>query len=121
MRLLKLSSVFVLTLFFITILIPEANARGRRSHTSFGFSVNVGGPGYVVAPAPVAVPPPCPVVVAGPRPPVVVTPAPIAAPMYPAYVAPAPYPYYYAPAPVVVERRPRMFVQPGFSYTYRRR
>lgn len=101
MRAMKLSSIFLLSLFFLSAFIPEASARHHcKSRTSFGLSFNVGGgPGYVVAPAPVVAPPPV-------------------------YVAPAPVPaysyYYAAPAPVVVEN-PGVYVQPGFSYSYWRR
>lgn len=82
----------------ITVLLvgftAEVNAgRHYRSHTSVGFSFNVGAPTYVVSPPP----------------PVIVAPA------YPVYSAPvvysypAPYPYYYS-APVVVH--------PGVTYTH---
>ena len=101
MKMLKLSSILILTLFFLSAFIPEASA--KRCRSSFGLRVNVGGPNYVVAPAPA---------------PVVAAPAPV----YPAYVAPAPYPYYYAPAPApVVVESPGVYVQPGFSYSYWRR
>ncbi|MFI0434918.1 MAG: hypothetical protein ACH350_04215 [Parachlamydiaceae bacterium] len=118
MKMLTFSSVIVLTFVFLSSFVPEASARCRKNHSSFGFSVNVGGPDYVVAPAPVVVPPPvyttAPTVYAAP------------APVYPGYVTPAPYPYYYsAPAPVVVQRpatvvveRPAGYVRPGFSYSY---
>jgi hypothetical protein len=103
MSFMKLSSIFLLAVLFIGAFIPEASARRHcRSRSSFGLSFNLGGPGYVVAPAPA---------------PAVIAPAPV----YPgrAYVAPPPvypYPYYYAP-PVMVER-PGVYVQPGFSYSY---
>lgn len=110
MKMMKLSSIFLLSLFFISAFVPEASARhGCRS--SFGLSFNVGGPGYVVAPAPV---------VAAPVYQAPVYPAPVyQAPVYPTYVQ-APAYYYSAPAPVVVQR-PGYYVQPGFSYTYRSR
>jgi hypothetical protein len=109
-KIFKLSSIFLLSGLFLSTFIPEAEARGYcRSY--FGFNVNIGNPGYVVQPAPVVAAP-------------VVAPAPVMAPGYmaaPGYVAaPVPaYQYYYAapaPAPVVVERRPRVYVQPGFSF-----
>lgn len=105
MRMMKLSSILLLSILFISAFIPEASARHCRSRTSFGLSFNVGNPGYVVAPAPA---------------PAYVAPAPVYAyPAYPGYMAPAPYPYYYN-APVVVER-PGYYVQPGFSYSHWRR
>lgn len=113
MKMMKLSSIFLLSLFFISAFIPEASARHCRNRTSFGLSFNVGGPGYAVAPAYVAPAPVYPAYAA----PAYVAPAYAA----PAYVAPAPYPYYYsAPAPVVVER-PGVYVQPSFSYSHWRR
>ncbi len=100
MKITKLSSILLLSMFFMWAFIPEASAR-HHCRSSFGLNFNVGNPGYVVAPAPAPV----------------VAPAPVYP--YPAYVAPAPvYPYY--GAPVVVER-PGMYVQPGFSYSYWRR
>ena len=118
MNMLKLSSVTLLTLCFLSTFIPEANARCHRSRSSFGFSMNVGGPSYVVAPAPVVAA--APVYVAPP--PVYAAPAPV----YPRYVTPAPTPYYYStPTAVMVERpsavvveRPVGYVRPGFSYSY---
>ena len=100
MRIMKLSSILLLSMFFLWAFIPEASAARCKSRTSFGLSFNVGGPAYV-APAPAYVAPA----------PAYVAPAP-----YPAYVAPAPYPYYYS-APVVVQR-PGYYVQPGVSYSY---
>jgi len=120
MKFLKITSVLILSAVFFSAFIPEASARyGCKRRSSFGMSFNVGGPGYVVAPAPVVA---APVVVA---PAVVpVAPAPVVYGYgygYNTYVAPAPYPYYYtAPAPVVVQRP--AYVQPstGFSFSFRR-
>ena len=112
MKIMKLSSILLLSMFFMLALIPEASARHchKKCRSSFGLSFNVGGPRYVVAPAPV-VAASAPVVVPAP-----VYPAPVYA--YPAYAAPG-YPYPYYGAPVVIERSaPRAYVQPGFSYSY---
>lgn len=112
MKFLTFSIIGLFIAVFILTCIPEASAKHHcRSRTSVGFSVNMGSPGYVVAPAPVvvAVPP------VYPPPPAVytyATPYPCAT-----YTTYATYPYY--SAPVVVER-PAAYVQPGFSYSYRR-
>lgn len=104
MKLLKFSSILLLSLFLMCAFIPEASARHHRykSRSSFGLSFNVAPtPSYVVAPAPVAV-----------MPYRAVAPAPV-------YPYPYPYPYYYAPAPVIVERpATSLYVSPGFSYSY---
>jgi hypothetical protein len=107
MKIMKLSSIFLLSMFFIWIFMPEAHAKHHcRGRSSFGLSFNFGGgPSYLVAPTPV------------------VAAAPVYA--YPGYVTPAPvapvytYPGYVAP---VIVPRPitRMYVQPGFSYSYLR-
>lgn len=98
MKLIKLSSILLLSLLIMCAFIPQASAKHHRckSRTSFGLGFNVApAPSYVVAPAPVAVMP-------------YRTFAP--APVYP-------YPYYYAPAPVVVQQ-PSFYVNPGFSFSY---
>lgn len=105
MKFLKLSSIFIFTTLLLLSFSSEASARHHcKSRSSFGLSFNIGGPSYV-APAPA---------------PVVVAPAPV----YPVgYPVPAPVYYqtptgYYYSAPVVVERRPSVYVQPGFSYSF---
>lgn len=101
-KILIIAGLLTVSLFAV---MPEASARHHcRSRSAFGFSVNVGGPGYVAAPAPVVVAPP--VYPVYPPPPGY---------YYPAYTT---YPAYYPP--VVVEQ-PRYYVQPGFSYSYWRR
>lgn len=118
MKIMKLSSILLLSLFFMSAFIPEASARKYcRSRSSFGLSFNVGTPGYVVAPAPVVAAP-----VVAPAP-VYPYPAPayVAAPGYaaPGYAAYPSYPYSYYSAPVVVGRPgPAVYVQPGFSYSH---
>lgn len=115
MKIMKLSSILLLSMFFLWAFIPEASAKQHcRSRTSFGLSFNMGNPSYVVAPAPVA---PAPVIAPAPvyRYPTYAASAPVY--RYPAYVAPAPVYYPYYTAPVVVER-PSVYVQPGFSYSY---
>ncbi len=97
MKILKISSILLLSTFFLGVF-SQASARHECRHcTSFGLSFNVGSPSYAVAPVPV-----------------IAAPAPVYSPYAPAPI----YPYYYN-APVVVER-PNGYVQPGFSYSYRR-
>jgi hypothetical protein len=104
MKIIKLSSILLLSMFFMWVFMPEVSAKSCRSRTSFGLSFNIGSLGYVVAPTPVVTPAP------------VVAPAPVYP--YPTYIAPAPvYPYSYYSTPVVVER-PGVYVRPGFSYSY---
>lgn len=116
MKFMKASALFVLAVLFLGAFIPEASARHCKKRSSFGLSFNVGGPGYVVAPAPAPV---------------------VAAPVYPVY---PPYPtyqgyvpgtvYYGAPvygapvygAPVeVVRPAAPVYVEPGFSFSYKNR
>lgn len=105
MKIVKLSSVLLLAMFFICAFTPHASAKHCKSRSFFGLSFNFGRPSYVVAPAPA-----------------VVAPAPV---VVPAPVAVAPYPYYVAGpvynAPVVRGRAPCYYVQPSFSYSYCRR
>ena len=110
MNVLKLSSIAALVVLSFVLFTPEASAKHCRSRSAFGFNVNIGGPSYVVAPAPVVVAAPQPVY-AVPGQPVYAVPQPVYA-TYP--------PTYYYNAPVVVER-PAAYVQPGFSYSYFRR
>ncbi|MCZ6914434.1 MAG: hypothetical protein O7C59_08305 [Rickettsia endosymbiont of Ixodes persulcatus] len=122
MKIMKWSSIFLLSVFFMSAFIPQVSAKKHcRSRTSFGLSFNLApaAPNYVVAPAP------APVVVQAPAPaPVAVMPYnpynyynPYNA--YNPYVAAPAYSYYYAPNPVIVERpAPRVYAQPGFSYSY---
>lgn len=103
MKMMKLSSIFLLSLVFIGAFIPQVSAKHRcKNRTSFGLSFNVGNPGYVVAPAPTYVAPA----------PTYVAPAPV----YPAPTYVVPGPAYYYNAPVI--QRPGVYVQPGFSYSY---
>jgi hypothetical protein len=100
MKIMKWSSIFLLSILFMSAFIPELSARHHhRRHTSFGLSFNVNPtPNYAIVPAPA-----------------VVAPAPMA--VYRPYYGGAVYPYY--PAPVYIERHsPRVYVQPGFSYSY---
>ncbi len=127
MKFLKLSSVILLAVFFMGIMIPQAEAKRckhpshRSSKSSFGLSFNFGGPSFGVAqtvttaPAVVA----APAIVAAP---VYQYPTYVANPYayaYPGYVTAPAYAYY--PSPVVVQRQTQaqsVYVQPGFSYSY---
>jgi hypothetical protein len=113
MKIMKWSSILLLSVFFMWTFMPHANAKHhRKSRTSFGLSFNVApARSYVaVAPAPVIAPAP------------IVAPAPVAVMPYRSYVAGPVYPYAgysYYNAPVYVEHRaPRAYVQPSFSYSY---
>ena len=109
MKMIKISSILLLTVFMMCAFIPDASARHHRCRggSFFGLSFNVAPePSYVVAPAPVAVMPYRPV-----------APAPVYAyPPYPTYYSSD---YYYAPAPVYVERPARrVHVQPSVSFSF---
>ncbi len=104
MQILKLSTILLFGVLFMTTIISEAQAGCCRRKSTFGVSFNVGSPGYVVAPAPAVVAP---------------------VPVYPGYAAPAPAPYpyynYYAPAPAPVYVQNPYYVPPqgGVTYTYK--
>lgn len=114
MKIMKWSSIFLLSMFFMWMIIPQAHAKHHcKSRTSFGLSFNVAPvttASYVaVAPAPAPVPTR------------IVAPAPVAVMPQPAYATGYvySYPYYNYSAPVYVKRAaPRVYVQPGFSYSY---
>lgn len=108
MKILKWSSILLLSVFFMWAFIPQAQAKHSKHRTSFGLSFNIApaAPRYMVAPTPVVAPAP------------VVTPAPVAVVPYGygygyGYRAPV----YYSHAPVVAPV-PSLYVQPGFSYSY---
>ncbi len=113
MKMIKISSILLLTVFMMCAFIPDASARHHnrcRGGSFFGLSFNVApSPSYVVAPAPVAV-----------MPYRQVAPPPVYAyPAYPAYPTYYSSDYYYAPAPVYVERpAPRVHVQPSVSFSF---
>ena len=130
MKMIKISSVLLLSMLIMCAFIPEASARNHhrsKSRSSFGLSFNaapVRSYAVVPTPAPVAIMPyrtvaPAPVYSYPyyyPTPvPAYNTPAPVYAP---AVYSPAPV---YAPAPVVIERsNPNVYVRPGFSFSYLR-
>lgn len=99
MNIIKVSSILFISMFILCAFIPEASARNHyRCRSSFGLSFNAGPVrAYEVVPAPVAVP------------------APVYTYPYPYYYAPAPV---YAPTPVIVQ--PRVYAQPGFSFSFSR-
>ena len=125
MKVMKWSSIFLLSVFCLLAFIPQASAKHRsKSRTSFGLSFNLApAPRYIaVAPAPVVIAPA----------PVMVAPAYVAVMPYRPYVAGPVYPYpyggyqyYSAPAyvnysaPAYIERSAsRGYIQPSFSYSY---
>lgn len=113
MKLLKLSSIVCLFLFFTIAFIPEASAKHHRSkfRTSFGLGFNILPPQpQYVAPLPVV-----------PQPGVVVAPSPIQ-PAAPVYYQAYPYPgYVYAPQPVYVVRQPTVvYPSTRFSFSFGR-
>jgi hypothetical protein len=106
MKMMKWSSILLLSIFFMWSFIPQVHAKHHcKNRTSFGLSFNVGVAPSYVAPTPI------------------VAPVPVA--IYRPYVAPI-YPYYraqvVAPVPTyrtrVVTPAPSVYVQPGFSYSY---
>lgn len=121
MKIMKLSSIFLLSLFFIWAFMPQASAKHckakhSKSRAFFGLSFNFGSaprPNYVVAPAPVVVRTPAVIAPA----PIVVAPAPVAvyrsvAPVY--YVSP-----YYGTQTVIAPAQ-NVYLQPSFPYSYLR-
>lgn len=126
MKIIKLSSIFLLSLFFISAFIPHASAKHykTKSRSSFGLSFNFA---PVQAPNYVAYQPNPSYVAYQPAPNYVaynVNPAPVAAmPYAPVVTASAPA-YYAYPVPVqqqVFVERPRqqsVYVVPQLSYSY---
>jgi hypothetical protein len=112
MKIMKWSSILLLSVFFMWAFIPQLSAKHHCKHrTSFGLSFNLApAANYIVAPTPVVAPAP----VMAPVP--VVAPAPVApVAVYRPYYGGAIYPYYNS---VYVPSVTSTYVQPSFSYSY---